>query len=1306
MAAGRRRARPAGRLARPAPPIDACSVPTGSAPTGWSPPTSARELLVEERRLFYVACTRARERLVVTAVASPEDDGDQPSRVPRRARRDRRGDRGSACSRPLSLGGLVSELRRTAADPATSPRAARGGGAAPRPAGRRDGRRPGRWCRWPTPRRGGGPGRPAGRSQPLRDPDQPVPMSAEPRSSAFATCPTQWFLAREAGGVTRSHQSANLGEIVHALAQRVADGRARRPADDAASSRSWCTSSAVWDRMEFRTPWARARELERVRAALGPLPRLAPRQPPDRWSASSSSSAPCSTFPTASRCGSTGYADRLELDADGRVVVVDLKTGRYQARPTSRCPTNVQLGLYQLAVDHGAVDGLAGLPDRAEAGGAELVQLGLTATAGPTPSSRPRPRRPTTARSAPLSQSQLAQGRAAAARRAVPRGRRRPLPRLRLRADLPGQERRAGGGPVTSPPPRRPPASCQGRCDAVAASEQQWAAITAPLEPAVVIAGAGSGKTTLMAARVVYLVLTGQVRPDQVLGLTFTTKAASELRARIREALTAAGALGEVEPERRGRARAHGGDVQRLRRRPAHRPRPADRARAGHPGDHRRGALPARRAGGRPLHRARSCSSPTTRRRSIQNLLALDSAMSEHLVGPDDVRQFDAAERAGFVRALAEEQAGKNRKTYLEPVDKAINAIDRRGELLGLVEAYRRLKADLGLMDFSDQIELGARLAADQPDVGVLERDKFRVVLLDEYQDTSVAQAHHAVAALLRPRPGRRPRARGHRGRRPQPGDLRLARRVGLQHPRLRRDVPRRDRHACRRTPSPSTGAPTGGSSRPPTGWPLRSTTRYDAVAPLEPKPEAGDGVVDHRGPRDPPRRARRPWSQACAPRMPDDGSEPWSEIGVLTRDNAHAAEVFDALTDAGVPVEIVGLNGLLRLPEVAEIVAILHLMHDVTSNASLLTLLTGPRWAIGPRDLSLLEPAGGRAGRASGPRSGARVGRPLTSCRSPTASTRPRSPASTTLSPTRATRRTRPRRWSGSGCSRASCGCCASHVGEPLLDIVRRIIDTTGADVELASAVSAAAPARRDNLDLFVRAVADFQAVDGDVTLPALLAYLTAEDDQGNGLDIATPTAADSVKLLTVHRSKGLEWALGVPGRSVRRRASRPTAPGRCGRRRPPCSPRPLRGDAKDLPQLRGYDKRRARRPTAPTPGRTTAPRSCGWGTSPSLAPPTSCRSRRTAGARGPRPSARPSTRRVVRELLASWGEPEPPWRDKPAKGDPNPYADEDPSRPWPPSGPGAEARLTARSGRAGAGRRPRCRGRRSRHGRERPGR
>ena len=94
-----------------------------------------------------------------------------------------------------------------------------------------------------------------------------------------------------------------------------------------------------------------------------------------------------------------------------------------------------------------------------------------------------------------------------------------------------------------------------------------------------------------------------------------------------------------------------------------------------------------------------------------------------------------------------------------------------------------------------------------------------------------------------------------------------------------------------------------------------------------------------------------------------------WREIGVLTRDNAHAADVFDALSRREIPVEIVGLKGLLRLPEVAEVVATLTLVQDVTANAALLTLLAGPRWAIGPRDLALL---GRRADDLSGqPRSG-----------------------------------------------------------------------------------------------------------------------------------------------------------------------------------------------------------------------------------------------------------------------------------------------------------------------------------------------
>ena len=103
---------------------------------------------------------------------------------------------------------------------------------------------------------------------------------------------------------------------------------------------------------------------------------------------------------------------------------------------------------------------------------------------------------------------------------------------------------------------------------------------------------------------------------------------------------------------------------------------------------------------------------------AIQNLLALDGAMSEHLVSPEDVLGFDREAEAAFLRAYEAEEAGKGRKTYLEAPAKAINAIERRRELMALVVGYRRLKRDLGLMDFSDQIELGARLAVSSPTSG------------------------------------------------------------------------------------------------------------------------------------------------------------------------------------------------------------------------------------------------------------------------------------------------------------------------------------------------------------------------------------------------------------------------------------------------------------------------------------------------------------------------------------------------------------------------------------------------------------
>ena len=798
-----------------------------------------------------------------------------------------------------------------------------------------------------------------------------------------------------------------------------------------------------------------------------------------------------------------------------------------------------------------------------------------------------------------------------------------------------------------------------------APSPQQWAAISAPLEPAVVIAGAGSGKTTLMAARVVYLVLTGQVRPDQVLGLTFTTKAAAELRERIRSALERAGALepaDEDEDVLEPTVATYNAYAANLLKEHGLRigfepdtPVISDASR------YQLGARAVERFTGEV--RRLSDHPPTV----IQYLLALDGAMSEHLCGPDQVREVDAQARRLLEAALAEELAGKARKTYRDAIEKAITAIDRRTELLELVGAYRRLKRDLGWMDFSDQIELGARLATEQPDVGVAEREKYRVVLLDEYQDTSVAQAAmlsrifgegHAVTAVGDPNQA----IYGWRG-----ASVSNILNFGETFPRadgdpvalypltVNRRSDRRILEVANELAEPL----------------LRA---YPQVAALEAAPEAGEGEVSVAV-----YETQAEELAALAESVRAAHGDSWAAIGVLVRDNSTAELVFDALTGAGIPVEIVGLSGLLRLPEVAEVVATLHLLHDVTSNAALLTLLSGPRWAVGPRDLKLLaDRAAELAGRGGRGPSAADVDAHLLQIADGI------DPAEL---PALDDALADPGDLAYSAAARERFGLLAgelrqlrTHIGEPLLDLVRRIIDTLGTDVELASAVSPAAAARRDNLDLFVKAVAEFQSVDGDVSLAALLAYLTAEDDQGNGLDLATPTEADSVKLLTVHRSKGLEWEsvflVGVcEGRfpSTRGRTLWTSSAS--------VLPASLRGDAADLPQLAGYDKaaldayRAASKEndaeeelrlgyvaftraahTLRVTSHLWTPRTTPLGPSPFQA--------------------------LTRDRLARWGILLPEgvsggWLDKPAKGTVNPYTAVDPARPWPPAGPGAEAAL-----------------------------
>jgi DNA helicase-2/ATP-dependent DNA helicase PcrA len=692
-------------------------------------------------------------------------------------------------------------------------------------------------------------------------------------------------------------------------------------------------------------------------------------------------------------------------------------------------------------------------------------------------------------------------------------------------------------------PARYSPAELASALGLFEPTEEQAAVIEAPPGPLVVIAGAGAGKTETMAARVVWLVANGYADPGQVLGLTFTRKAAGQLLRRVRSRLGRLSGTGLILGQ------------------------PGD-APAGTPAVSTYHAFAGQLLGEYGLLSTPAYAQPVepdTRLLSETELWQLAFDVVNSYPGELNTDKNPAAVTAMVLRLssqLAEHlvDTGQVRDTHLE-LERLVHTLpagryqrDRgpsqwllrmlatqseRAELVPLIDAlHRRMRAEK-VIDFGGQMACAARLALAVPQVGEQLRARYRVVLLDEYQDTGYAQRlllsslfgggvdeQLALTAVGDPIQS----IYGWRGA------------SATNLPRFTTDFPMSDG-------SPAAVLELSTSWRnPPTTLHVANAVSADArrrsvaVHALRPRPDAAPGTV--RCALLPDVVAERDWLadhlQRCYQQAAADGVAP-PTAAVLVRRNADAAPIAAALRARGIPVEVVGLAGLLAVPEVADIVAMLRLVADPTAGTAAMRVLTGPRWRLGARDVAALWRRAVALDGAQASRSDATAvaGRDQTAERiaqaaGPQADTAGLADALADPGP--------PQGYSAEGYRRIveladELSMLRGHLGHPLPDLVAEVRRLLGVDCEVRAASPGNGWAGTEQLDAFADVVDGYaertSAAGGSLaSVLGLLAYLDAAAVVENGLAPAQVAVAQNrVQVLTVHAAKGLEWqVVAVP--------------------------------------------------------------------------------------------------------------------------------------------------------------------------------
>ncbi|NUS05706.1 MAG: ATP-dependent helicase [Nonomuraea sp.] len=728
------------------------------------------------------------------------------------------------------------------------------------------------------------------------------------------------------------------------------------------------------------------------------------------------------------------------------------------------------------------------------------------------------------------------------------------------------------------------PVELAGKLGILPPTSEQATVIEAPLEPMVVMAGAGSGKSETMAGRVVWLVANGLVKPENVLGLTFTRKAAAELATRVRERLTGLAEAGLVAPgalDNEPTVSTYHAYAARLVTDHALREALEPTMRLVTPAVSWQLASRVVALYDGPMDKIELGPPSVT-----AALLELAGELSEHLRTPSDVRRMGE-----WLESRLAATPGRTTVAQRKPL--AVQAA--REQLLPLVEAYERLKRRREVIDYGDQMSLAARIAANHKEVGEIERSRYSVVLLDEYQDTSHAQlvllrslyaGGHPVTAVGDPCQsiyGWRGASAGNLRRFPRDfrtstGDPAPVRQLSVSFRNGDRvlDVAARVqlplRMEAREVP-----VLVPGPNRVDRG---RVTCAFHETAEDEAKWIA-DGVHKILGQETAP--DGMPWGDK--ERKKTLAVQP-QDIAILARKRSQFPALRKALEDRDIPVEVVGLGGLLTVPEVNDIVATLRVLYDATAGDALARLLAGPRWRVGPADLRVLGEHARELARELS--ESHRADDPLDQVVADLAEERgslvdaldelPDRPEwQETFSPLARTRLV---------ALAQELRQLRAHTAQPLPDLITEVERRLGLDIEVAArSGTVGAFAARADLDAFIDAASRFAGDAEDPTLGAFLAYLQAAESEEFGLEAGRVGESNSVKLMTVHASKGLEWpVVVVPGLSQLVSSKGTIATGSVFPATPVMNsrwtdnprklPYPLRGDAGDLPRLGGLAK------------------------------------------------------------------------------------------------------------------------------------